>query len=456
MGNLMDVCERAITGPVMSEKEFDMKVFIPRLNEVVKTYGIRYDRENPVPSDDRAADHLFDAAVEFMTKVGVYCLDTNRVMQFSREEVLTAVKEAPKVCYAGEGKEAGIFGMRKPDDPKNPWLHVGSGIVSSSEEYATNIVEGYASIPEVNSVNIPGLATLRGLPVAAGSPIEFYATIRGLRIGLEGLRRAGRPGLPIMNHHPTPAVAVTAIAASAPQFGCRPTDGWLCGAMAEMKINFDTLNRVAYLLAWGANVGAESGPMLGGLCGGPAGFTLLCTAYLLMGQLVQKGDFHLNFPFHFKHICSSTRDVIWGVSMAIQATSRNIQVPTIWAPYCGAGPNTKMYFYETAAILLAWTTSGAPSIMSPHPAKAVKVDGITPMEAQFAVDMGIAAAKLNRAKANDFVIRLLEKYESQIGTPTEGSRYQDCFDVTTGKPKEEYVRLYHEVKDELSGIGIPF
>jgi methylamine--corrinoid protein Co-methyltransferase len=346
--------------------------------------------------------------------------------------------------------------MRKPDDPKIPWLHVGSGIVSSSEEYASNIVEGYASIAEVNSVNIPGLATLRGIPVAAGTPIEFYATLRGLRIGLEALRRAGRPGLPIMNHHPTPAVAVTSVAASAPQFGCRPRDGWLCGSTAEMKVSFDILNKVAYLHAWGANVGAESGPMLGGLCGGPAGFALLCTAYLLMGQLVHKGNYHLNFPFHFRHICSSTRDVLWGVSMAVQATSRNIQVPTIWAPYCGAGPNTNMYFYETAAILLAWTTSGAPSIMSPHPAKAVKVDGITPMEAKFAVEMGMASAKLNRTKANDLVLRILEKYESQVGTPPEGSCYQECYDATTGKPAEGYVRLYDDIKNELGQMGIPF
>ena len=456
MMNFLDVYERALRGPVMSEKEFDMKVFIPRLNDVVKAYGIRYDKENPVPSDDGATDNLFRAAVDFVTQVGCYCLDTNRVMQFSREEVLKAVEEAPGICHVGEGKDAGVFGMRRPDDPKIPWLHVGSGIASSAEEYATNIVEGYASIAEVNSVQIPGLDSLRGIPIAAGSPMEFYASIRGLRIGLEALRRAGRPGLPIMNHHPSSASAVTTIAASAPQFGCRPTDGWLCGYVAEMKVNYDALNKVAYLHAWGANTGMESGPMLGGFAGGPTGFSVVCAAYLLMSQLVHKGDFHLNFPIHFRHIASGCRDVLWGGSMAIQATSSNIAVPTLWASYCGAGPNTKTYFYEAAAILLAWTTSGAPSVVSPYPAKAVKVDGITPMEAQFTVDMGIAAAKLNRARANDLVVRLLEKYESQIGAFPEGSRYQECYDVATGKPKEEYVRLYNEVKEELSGMGIPF
>lgn len=456
MSDLLDVYERALKGPVMTEDDFNMKVFLPLITKVVKEYGITYDRENPVPSDDEAADRLFEAAVDFMSQVGVYCMDTNRVILFNREEVLRAVKESPGVCHVGEGKDAGVFGMRRPDDPKTPWIQVGSGIVFTREEYMTNLVEGYASIPQVDSINIPAVGSVRGIPVTGGSPVEFYGTIRELRIGLEALRRAGRPGLPIMNHHPGCSMAVGTIAASAPQFGCRPTDGWMCSWLPEMKVNHDFLNILAYLKAWGANVVEETGPMLGGFAGGPEGFALLCTAYVLAGQLVYKTECHLNFPMHFRHITSATRDVIWGSSMAVQATSRNIPVPTIWDPYAAAGPNTKMYFYETAAVLLGWTTSGAPGISSAHPAKAARIDGITPMEAKFAVEMGITAAKLDRATANDLVLQLLEKYETQIAMAPPGSRYQECYDPSTGKPREEYIRLYNEVKDELVGMGVPF
>ena len=76
--------------------------------------------------------------------------------------------------------------------------------------------------------------------------------------------------------------------------------------------------------------------------------------------------------------------------------------------------------------------------------------------AQFGVEMSIAASKLKREEANAIVIRLLEKYESQIDTPPTGDRYQDCYDLTTGKPGEDYIRLYGEVKEELGGMGIPF
>jgi methylamine--corrinoid protein Co-methyltransferase len=119
------------------------------------------------------------------------------------------------------------------------------------------------------------------------------------------------------------------------------------------------------------------------------------------------------------------------------------------------GPNTKMYFYEAAAYLLCAVASGAPSVQTPHPAKAVKIVAFTPMECQFGVEMAKAATQVNRQQANGLVNRLMEKYESQIETAPSGSRYQDCYDVVSGKPSDDYIRLYDEVKEELARMGIP-
>lgn len=456
MLNFLDVYERALKGHLMTEQDFDLKVFIPNLRKVVKEYGIAYDPENPIPSDDTAADNLFNAAVEFFSRVGVYCQDTNRVIQFSQDEIMKAVREAPGKCQAGEGKEAGVFGMRAPDDGKTPWLHVGSGIVATSEEMMSNLIESYGSIVEANSISISALDNVRGIPITAGSPAEMYAAIRGVKIGREALRRSGRPGLPIMNLISTAAAAVTTIAASAPQFGLRPTDGWLVGAISEMKIDFGAMNKTAYLLNWGANIGAETAPILGGYCGGPDGTAVVSTAYMLMGLLIQRGQYQLTFPVHFQHGCSTTRDVLWVVSSSCQAASRNIPMPVIWLGYMAGGPNTKLYFYESAAYLLCAVTSGAPSVQTPHPAKAVKVDGITPVEAQFGVEMAKAAAQLSRERASELVNQLLEKYESQIPTASSGSAYQECFDVITGKPGEDYLNLLKDVKEEFVAMGIPF
>jgi methylamine--corrinoid protein Co-methyltransferase len=259
-----------------------------------------------------------------------------------------------------------------------------------------------------------------------------------------------------MNLVPATAAAVTTIAASAPQFGLRPTDGWIIGLISENKVDYGALNKVAYLLNWGANIGAQSAPALGGYCGGPAGTAIVNTAYFLMGLVALKANYHLCFPIHFKHGCCSTRDVLWVVSTSCQAGSRNIPVPVIWLGYMAAGINTKMYFYETAAYLLSAVTSGAAAVKMPTPAKGVKVDASSPMETKFGIEMTRAASQLDRRRANELVIKLLEKYESQIPNAPEGDRYQDCYDVETGKPGEGYLRLYEEVKEELSAMGVPF
>jgi len=130
--NFLDIYERALQGPIMTEQDFDLKVFMPALKQVTKQYGIQYDKENPVPSNDADADNLFRAAVDFLSRCGIYCQNTNRVMQFTQAEILQAVNEATGRCFAGEGDDARVFGMRKPDDPKVPWLHVGSGIVCTT------------------------------------------------------------------------------------------------------------------------------------------------------------------------------------------------------------------------------------------------------------------------------------------------------------------------------------
>ncbi len=258
-----------------------------------------------------------------------------------------------------------------------------------------------------------------------------------------------------MNLISTAATAQSAIAASAPQFGCRPTDGWLCGTVAEFKLDFGVMTKIAYLKSSGCLVGAETAPILGGFCGGPDGTAVASTAYIIMGLVVHNANYQLHFPVHFRFSCTTTRDVIWVNSVSCQAASRNIPMPVIWDPYCAAGPNTKMFMYETAAYLLSVVPSGAPAFETSHPAKGVMVDGFTPMEARWNVEMGKAASKLKRSEANNLVNRLLQKYEPRIKNPPPGSRYQDCYDVITAKPIDAYIRLYNEVKEELTEMGIP-
>ncbi len=95
MTNFLDFMERATTGPILSEDDFNMKTLIPNIRKVVKEFDIRYDRKNPVPADDTFADRLFEAAIEFLTRTGLYCDATNRIIQLNRAEIVEAIENLP-------------------------------------------------------------------------------------------------------------------------------------------------------------------------------------------------------------------------------------------------------------------------------------------------------------------------------------------------------------------------
>ncbi|MBM4449110.1 MAG: monomethylamine:corrinoid methyltransferase, partial [Chloroflexi bacterium] len=82
-----EVVERALTGPICTERDFDLGILVPNLRKVIEKYGIKYDPQNPVPNDDDLADRVWEAGMEFLVETGVYCLDTERRIIFSREEI---------------------------------------------------------------------------------------------------------------------------------------------------------------------------------------------------------------------------------------------------------------------------------------------------------------------------------------------------------------------------------
>jgi methylamine--corrinoid protein Co-methyltransferase len=246
--------------------------------------------------------------------------------------------------------------------------------------------------------------------------------------------------------------ALATIAASSPQFGLRPSDGWLVGALAEMKFDMGALNKAAYLSSWGANIGNESGPLVGGYAGGPAAVAVLNVAYRLIGLLVLDCDYHLTFPIHITKGCSTTPDVLWSVAVSSQAISRNTK-ELVWSlGYIAAGPMTKQFFYETAAYLAAAIPSGV-SAQTTHPAKAVLNDYVTPMEMLGSVQINEACVGMSRAEANDLVKELLDRYQDNLDNAPIGKKYQDCYDIDTGSPCQEYLDLYGEVMEELSAMG---
>lgn len=449
------VVERAFTGPICSERDFELEVFVPNLRGVVDKYGIKYEPQNPIPADDDLADRVWAAAMEFLCKTGVYCPDTERLIIFTRDEIEGALKTGPQGVMFGEGKDAKAMPRRLPEDKAPPWCSVGAcGSPVSSEWNLLNLVKAYAENPLGDSITTPSLTNLDGREVMAGSPLGIEGAIRTVILVREALRRAGRPGMPIVNGIASAVRSQEHIAGHS--FGLRTTDALEIGTIHEMKVDFDSLNKIAYSLATGSLVFAENGVILGGLSGGPAGVAVVTAAYNPVDLLILRGAVQHPFPTHFDLGTTSTRDTIWARSLANQAITRNSSLPVVNVGYGGAGPMTKMIFYEHAAWVIGAVVSGG-SIEVGAAARGGTVDYTSPMEPLLASEVAHAVAGMSRKEANGIVVTLLNKYEDKLREPPIGQKYQECCDTATGVPSKEFIELYREVRREMADqFGLKF
>jgi methylamine--corrinoid protein Co-methyltransferase len=454
MLDLIDVFERADKGLLIPDTDYYMNHFVPKLAEIIDRYKIKWDRQTIVNSDDDLADRVFQAAVDLIAEAGAYCPDTNRVMQFSRQELLIAVQQAPKSARFGEGREAKTMYGRDVDEDSVPWVHVGGGIYTTGERIYLDTVEGLASISIVDSLSVPSLLHLRGKDARVRSPQELLAAIHTVFLAREGIRRSGRSGLPIINGIPAASNSVSMIAAAAPQFGLRASDGFLIDFLSEMMVNYEALQKVAYFNSISANIGSTSTPLFGGYAGGAEGVAVLATSYLIMGVLIYRGSYHYNAPLHQNLRMSSTKPLLWAIGMSNQANARNMRYPVVNLPYLGGGAGTKMYHYEMAAYMLSVVPAGG-NIFSGHPAKSVEPDSLLPHDHQFHAELGLASAKFTRKDAEPLVQKFYAKYESLIKTPTPGLRYDQVYDIKTKKIiNEEYLKTQDDVRAEFKEMGL--
>lgn len=66
MLSFSEVINRALNGPICTERDFDLGIFVPNLRKVLSKYNIKFDPTTPIPADDDFADSVWQAAMEFL------------------------------------------------------------------------------------------------------------------------------------------------------------------------------------------------------------------------------------------------------------------------------------------------------------------------------------------------------------------------------------------------------
>jgi methylamine--corrinoid protein Co-methyltransferase len=454
MVQILDVVEKALNGTPVSENDYQLRRFSPKVQEKVKEYGIKYDPGQPVPSDNSLADDLFQAGLELLVDVGAYCLDTGRIISYSESEVKEALRNAPEKVHFGEGKDRKAFVPRKIEDKTPPWclLGAGGGPVSSESVFLT-LMEGYAEIPEVNAITTPALTRTGGMRIRPASPLELLGAMRSASLGREACNRAGRQGIPFMNTLSTAESDIALAAAMMPRYGLRASDGFMIASMDPMKIDFARLNKVTLALSMGAPIGMDFAPLLGGYSGGPEGTAVCTVASHMMGLLTLQTSYLIPFPLHLRYVSNSSRDMLWVISTMGQAISRNTHLLSLSLNYTAAGPCTPMVLQETTASVMAAVASGL-SIEMGGTATNKYEDRMTPVEPRISGEVAHAVAGMKRTEANEIVNKLLPKYEKKLAEPPLGKTLHECWDAEKRKPSKEHSAVVKRFKKELAGLGV--
>jgi methylamine--corrinoid protein Co-methyltransferase len=192
---VFETYDRARTGPKVDEKEWDQKLTFQMAHRLKEKYKLKFDRSKIIPTDTDMIDRLFQAGLEMLVEMGVYCMDTGRVIKYTREEVLMAVAGAPRELTLGEGRDSRILRARSFDDPRPPLCQGGPTGAPVSENIFIAMHEAYAREPLVDTIVNGVLSTINGREPKPGSPWEIAAVKGEVSMIRMAMARAGRPGM---------------------------------------------------------------------------------------------------------------------------------------------------------------------------------------------------------------------------------------------------------------------
>jgi methylamine--corrinoid protein Co-methyltransferase len=451
-----DVYKRSESGPFVKEQEFDRQVGTVA-NQIVQKHGIRFDPEQVIPSDDALAEKVYQAALELFLELGIYCRDTSRLIKFSPEEVRWALKHAPTTVTYGQGPDTRVMKHRNVEDSLPPFcLNTPVGCTVAEERFVA-MVQSYAQEPLSDTFSSAFSQTVGGRPIKSGTPQEVEAAIWNVVKLREAARAAGRPLIGIHNLISNAEKTDATLAAIQEEFGAHPNDGLGVAAIAEMKADYERMKKVVFLDHKGYNRYGLYGPIMGGYAGGPEATAIVHVAHHFLGLLAFGAQWHDGFPLHLMQGCNSTRDLLWLISVTGQALARNTHLLIGVSPFTAAGPCTEMVVQEIAATVLAATVSGL-HLNLVAVARNKLPERSSGMEARIGAETAylIAEQGITRKKANEIVKRILREYESNIPDAPQGKRFDECYDLKTVRPTQEYLDVYDRCKEQLTKFGIEY
>lgn len=468
MLSLLDVADRSQKGPKMEEKMWNLGLF-RKMATLTNEFNVQIpDQIGYFNYDLGIADRVFQAAVEFLSTSGAYCLTTSRVVQFSREEVLQAAREAPSSILVGEGRDQRTIMRREPSSDKRVNQHYG-GHAPFDEELLPMVVKNFAQIPSNDYLESHNFTCVDGREVH-GLPLEAYAARRAVAWARQGIRQAGRPGMAVALY-PISTRPAALIAPMDPQYGLRRTDGVLLSVLPDVKIEQDLLTAAIVYQDYGAFLinGGGGGGFLGSFSGSLAGAMVEGVVKHLTGWMCYHDSFGYgtgvdvlgHTPLPPEVVASHWRALHWASHVIAQALQRHTSL-ILWG-LSGAswGATAKAYLWRSAMSSIRNQVAGVNGGgAGRHAQKGIAVPNAsqTPLEAELASRVGDAVLRqrMDYSEAE----RLLAGIASELDEEARKEHWlpkhvDELYDFVHHQPVGDYARSYLEVEDRLAAFGLP-
>ena len=450
---LLDVIDRSYSGIVVDEKDFDRKSVTGGVARVIKKYEISFNKEHIIQRDDDMIDRVWEAAKDFLMACGVYHADTKRLIQFSKEEIESALQAAPSEVTIGEGEDAKVFKTRGVEDSQPPL--VGGGPIGTplSEDWYVPIMQSYFQ-EQILDIVVPGtLATSYGRKVRAKSPLEVISSWQEVDFVQEAAARANRSGLSVMGVEM--AMGDLGHLSAISRGGYRPTDTHIVALISEMKTNNELLNKVAHSLRQNGVILGFYNPILGGLGGGAEGVAVLILAGWMAMHMIYMPSSVESCPTHPFLANSTFPDIMRAISVVAAATSRNSHLLSEFMTSPVSGPGTHSLLYECVAMATVVSACGASRALGVRSGVGVVENHCTGLETRFNGEVARAAAGLSREQADEIVQKAIARYQPVMDQKPVGIPFSEAYDVESMQPTTGWLDVYKRVQDEVFGWGLP-
>lgn len=451
---IVEVLHRAETGPIMEEEAFERTLVAPTVKELIAKYDIKFDKSTIVSSDDDLADRVFQAGLDLAEATGMYCQSTNRRIVWSRNELIEGLRFCPSEVVMGAGVDAVVARARVPEDDTRVIVAGGAYGVPVPEHMYVPMSLSYLKENSIDVIDNPSLESVYGYPVKAGSPWEVLAARREAELALQAAEIAGRPGM-CLGCVELSATALGGLAGVS-YGGYRPTDWLHAPIMSELKTNYEMLSIVTHSVRTGTILEAYYNPIYGGYVGGAEGVAVAIAGGLILLNQVHPAHTYNTRPNHPFFNCDTTPELIWAISLGVQALTRNtnLLVDTLVGP--AGGPGTKTMLYENAAFVAATTVSGQSLMTSCHSASGGSIPRhASGLDSKICAEVTHAVNGMTRAEVDEIVKQIIPLYVDDLDKKPIGKPFEEVYDIENIVPTAEWQGMYDEVRQELIDLGLP-